>query len=125
VSGLGLWACRLCFCSVDGWEGLADTGVGGLVTTLGDLESGSGNDAELTFASLILRFDGRFDSVSVLRLESDDCGLVSELVRADLGRSREPALLESGVLAILVPSFARRGRIEPDVTVWLLTTFWV
>ena len=56
-------------------------------------------------------------SVSVFRLESDDFALVSELVRADLGRSREPVLFGSDALAILVPSFARRGRLEPDVTV--------
>lgn len=117
MSGLGVWACRLCFCSIDHWVGPAETGVGGPVTILGDLESGRGKDAELTFASLMVRFDGRFNSVSVFRLESDDFGLVSELVRACLGRSREPVLFGSGALAILVPSFARRGRLEPDVTV--------
>ena len=117
MSGLGVWTCRLCFGSVGGWGGPAETGVGGLVTILGDLDSGKGKDAELRFASFILRFDGRFDSVSVFWLESDDCGLVSELVRAGLGRSREPALLGSGALAILVPSFIRLGRLEPDVTV--------
>jgi hypothetical protein len=117
VSGLGVWACRLGFCSVDCWGGPAETGVGGLVKFFGDLESGKGKDAVLRFASFILRFDGRFNSVSVFRLESDDFGLVSELVRAGLGRSREPVFFGSGALAILVPSFARRGRLELDVIV--------
>lgn len=117
MSGLDVWGCRLCFCSVDGWGGPAEAGVGGLVTILGDLGSGRGKDAELRFASFMLRFDGRFNSVSVFRLESDDFGLVSELVRVGLGRPGEPVLFGTSSLAILVPSFARRGRLEPDVTV--------